>query len=216
MGGEKSAAWVFSWFVRGSPPHGRGKAAHELRTLPRAGITPAWAGKSMAHLDPCGVGGDHPRMGGEKYGPSGPVWRRWGSPPHGRGKAHELRTLPRAVRITPAWAGKRAGLWQHYAGTEDHPRMGGEKSFIYQFPFFLRGSPPHGRGKVFTCCLLSRLDRITPAWAGKSLVLGVQVGNLGDHPRMGGEKSSIICPLRVQPGSPPHGRGKVYSLINGL
>ena len=48
MGGEKILVLETPLHYTGSPPHGRGKAAHELRTLPRAGITPAWAGKSLA------------------------------------------------------------------------------------------------------------------------------------------------------------------------
>ena len=70
---------------------------------------------------------DHPRMGGEKVVVLNLVRFYPGSPPHGRGKAHELRTLPRAIRITPAWAGKSFICEFVIVIVQDHPRMGGEK-----------------------------------------------------------------------------------------
>ena len=70
------------------------------------------------------------------------------------------------------------------------------------------GSPPHGRGKVCTCCCASPLARITPAWAGKSAALPSAPSGPRDHPRMGGEKCPAERAGEICAGSPPHGRGK--------
>ena len=66
--------------------------------------------------------------------------------------------------------------------------MGGEKLFAAAAAGRARGSPPHGRGKGMYDLRWMVAQRITPAWAGKSVV-GVVLGELvEDHPRMGGEK----------------------------
>ena len=53
------------------------------------------------------------------------------------------------------------------------------------------------------------IERITPAWAGKSDNSENQSSKKQDHPRVGGEKVDVR-PLRPGGrGSPPRGRGKV-------
>ena len=54
-------------------------------------------------------------------------------------------------------------------------------------------------------------QRITPAWAGKSYLIGTGLGDTKDHPRMGGEKQKSGEADSKEIGSPPHGRGKVIS-----
>ena len=70
------------------------------------------------------------------------------------------------------------------------------------------GSPPRGRGKVRAGELGHRCGRITPAWAGKSYLIGTGLGDTKDHPRVGGEKPLPYIAHTAQPGSPPRGRGK--------
>ena len=48
MGGEKCLPPFKVGCAQGSPPHGRGKVAAGLRSPRSLGITPAWAGKSLA------------------------------------------------------------------------------------------------------------------------------------------------------------------------
>ena len=55
---------------------------------------------------------------------------------------------------------------------------------------------------------MDTVDRITPAWAGKSVAGSVRVGVAGDHPRVGGEKIYPLCFSVFTTGSPPRGRGK--------
>ena len=169
MGGEKlpRCGSVYPW--QGSPPHGRGKGGKLSGRVRPKGITPAWAGKrpGLALLLP--RAGDHPRMGGEKSASS---WR-WissrGSPPHGRGKACRSCCGHTAAGITPAWAGKRATPTKNGCSGGDHPRMGGEKPGVCYTQCAKRGSPPHGRGKVYLGPQLGAGYGITPAWAGKSI-----------------------------------------------
>ena len=148
MGGEKAYDVHGQTSHIGSPPHGRGKVGAGYADKGRPGITPAWAGKSFCLLLHYTTFRDHPRMGGEKGLMLSNVPVSSGSPPHGRGKAHELRTLPRAVRITPAWAGKSRAKYRAESNQRDHPRMGGEKLSSVEAATINQGSPPHGRGKA--------------------------------------------------------------------
>ena len=51
-------------------------------------------------------------------------------------------------------------------------------------------------------------QRITPAWAGKSIRVAPTPRIAGDHPRTGGEKSDVFRVRVAGEGSPPHRRGK--------
>ena len=155
-------------------------------------------------------------MGGEKASALLYCIAALGSPPHGRGKVAGSKGKATCGGITPAWAGKRGQHRTARSAVEDHPRMGGEKPTSCAPCPGPSGSPPHGRGKVSTCCLLSPLDRITPAWAGKSSCRFI-LGQLArDHPRMGGEKGVRQVILSCVLGSPPHGRGKGSAICCAL
>ena len=163
MGGEKLLGQQYIHQHLGSPPHGRGKAAHELRTLPRAGITPAWAGKRWFQLIFVHCLEDHPRMGGEKRWRSGSCGVKLGSPPHGRGKGGYGWLMLTLTGITPAWAGKSCPAARMLPRTRDHPRVGGEKgSTSIVLPMTL-GSPPHRRGKAVPIAAVPIAAGITPA-----------------------------------------------------
>ena len=111
----------------GSPPHGRGKGACTGQRANTHRITPAWAGKSRLRRYRAGAGGDHPRMGGEKFSILEKVAVIRGSPPHGRGKGYNTLGAIQQGRITPAWAGKSNAICYTPFLYRDHPRMGGEK-----------------------------------------------------------------------------------------
>ena len=70
------------------------------------------------------------------------------------------------------------------------------------------GSPPHGRGKVLDLIEQAEHERITPAWAGKSLFCFTAAVPIQDHPRVGGEKLLPSDTLFLELGSPPRRRGK--------
>ena len=87
VGGEKTDKATKSLFASGSPPRGRGKVRAGVRPTAAAGITPAWAGKSLHFSHFLGGGKDHPRVGGEKPLVFSRFYYLMGSPPRGRGKA---------------------------------------------------------------------------------------------------------------------------------
>ena len=72
-------------------------------------ITPAYAGKSFATIRSEAPFRDHPRLCGEKENPFDLKNYSKGSPPPMRGKASKNGRGQMIERITPAYAGKRAG-----------------------------------------------------------------------------------------------------------
>ena len=190
--GEKSLTCERIDFRLGSPPRRRGKVQLVECILARAGITPAWAGKSPRRWGRCRAHRDHPRVGGEKTPCSRASTAPTGSPPRGRGKATFSGRSDPGVGITPAWAGKRNPPDIHASQTEDHPRVGGEKLDFRDGGSRRVGSPPRGRGKEGSCSSLAFAYRITPAWAGKRRLHHAADRTGGDHPRVGGEKTKKI------------------------
>ena len=200
----------------GSPPRGRGKVDGPPAQVGRGRITPAQAGRSPYFLYGKKDYKDHPRIGGEKAELTAAVISAMGSPPRRRGKGYREFGIDISDRITPAQAGKSVAPRQKRSALWDHPRVGGEK---YSRPSYSRismGSPPRGRGKGNQAFSWYGSSRITPAWAGKSIVHVLHAHPSADHPRVGGEKP-VCQAVRLQSvGSPPRGRGKVslFAYIN--
>ena len=69
--------------------------------------------------------------------------------------------------------------------------MCGEKLVEQLLSLVGLGSPPHVRGKDFGTEVLYLAARITPACAGKSTGVPILQWEIGDHPRMCGEKATI-------------------------
>ena len=127
-------------------------------------------------------------MGGEKYHRAEISAVGMGSPPHGRGKVKIHCGLILDVGITPAWAGKRLSPVTPYNPPSDHPRMGGEKPFLFYGGSSDSGSPPHRRGKAEQQAYEQLQSGITPAQAGKRILPSTSTPTSWDHPRVGGEK----------------------------
>ena len=154
-------------------------------------------------------------MGGEKVTHNTDRKSRSGSPPRGRGKGIQRVVLFITRRITPAWAGKREPESRHRPASWDHPRVGGEKASAFHVQALPCGSPPRGRGKGS-----KRLSKrsglgITPAWAGKRNRRTTESNRTEDHPRVGGEKYSLLSSSISMLGSPPRGRGKAPTRVKG-
>ena len=115
--GEKPMSCRRTWAATGSPPRMRGKETREGAFFDAAGITPAYAGKSVIFGVPRTDFGDHPRVCGEKtLSVMGRIVLE-GSPPRMRGKDVFFPILALQVGITPAYAGKRAeSTNQHQSG----------------------------------------------------------------------------------------------------
>src|SRR5699024_251378 len=90
----------------------------------------------------------------------------------------------------------------------DHPRIRGENAQRKVCLIPASGSPPHTRGKPFAECLIDLCGRITPAYAGKTLVWRCAIAFWRDHPRIRGENTILPITAPFRSGSPPHTRGK--------
>ena len=90
----------------------------------------------------------------------------------------------------------------------DHPRVCGEKGRTGALDVVQRGSPPRMRGKVRELLFSFHCARITPAYAGKSLLDKCNCVVFRDHPRVCGEKLLVRRSVGWRWGSPPRMRGK--------
>ena len=174
--------------LSGSPPRMRGKVFFPLNCNVRHGITPAYAGKSIGDVVGQLFGGDHPRVCGEKI--SGCIISQTpaGSPPRMRGKGVNPPENHCSHGITPAYAGKSMEQTTHKRKNGDHPRVCGEKIPWEGIYTMKEGSPPRMRGKDLTTERRAGGCRITPAYAGKSVVHFDECRRGRDHPRVCGEK----------------------------
>ena len=207
--GEKVLPISLATLVRGSPPRMRGKVCLLGSKTGLTGITPACAGKRKPRIIVIRQFQDHPRTCGEKG--LSTFWSRnhSGSPPHMRGKDYRSNVRSIAPRITPAHAGKRPRSPVRASLARDHPRTCGEKDHRPIRPLRTAGSPPHMRGKVRVRLRSSLLFGITPAHAGKRVMVCYVCAVIEDHPRTCGEKRKTEVHSAQSKGSPPHMRGKV-------
>ena len=130
-----------------------------------------------------------------------------------RGKAPLYHPQQAQEWITPAYAGKSRRTTPVTSWQRDHPRVCGEKLLLSSKSAILWGSPPRMRGKVIDDYLVSILDRITPAYAGKSTWRRRWKYQVRDHPRVCGEKVFVCVCVHDIAGSPPRMRGKVFGLF---
>ena len=202
--------------MTGSPPQVRGKLERLHEDCAITGITPAGAGKTRRCCAHRPKFQDHPRRCGEngldrRRDPSG-----IGSPPQVRGKLLEKIGIEKENGITPAGAGKTARKVHGTSCIKDHPRRCGENARTAQDMRLWTGSPPQVRGKPPRCRRKSPMTRITPAGAGKTVVIRRRFALAWDHPRRCGENEMQVITARVSEGSPPQVRGKrrgyTYSL----
>ena len=119
-----------------------------------------------------------------------------------------------SVRITPAHVGKRRlpDVQKHKA--RDHPRTRGEKLSLQLLSAASLGSPPRMRGKDDLLAAPRLGGGITPAHAGKSLLVSRSRCGQRDHPRTRGEKDSQRAQELIGKGSPPHTRGKATGIYH--
>ena len=126
-----------------------------------------------------------------------------------RGKRKPKPHDPSTERITPAYAGKTLRQLLYSAAIADHPRVCGE-NYAHSLPADLPcGSPPRMRGKHLPSGTALLLNRITPAYAGKTMCFRLSVLLRADHPRVCGENVDFKYARGGAYGSPPRMRGKL-------
>ena len=107
------------------------------------------------------------------------------------------------------------GKWSYHITKMrgDHPRVCGEKPPSCPEMSTNEGSPPRMRGKVSVHSAFSPFVRITPAYAGKSLLNTDNTTAARDHPRACGEKPPSCPEMSTNEGSPPRMRGKAQGQV---
>ena len=125
-----------------------------------------------------------------------------------RGKGIRFPCSSQRSGITPAYAGKRTASTPNSSLSRDHPRLCGEKQSPDDKVPEPSGSPPPMRGKGDTEQSAHLPHGITPAYAGKRLLLRGGVYMQRDHPRLCGEKVIPSERFTWAAGSPPPMRGK--------
>ena len=147
-----------------------------------------------------------------------------------RGKGKMAVQVNRENRITPAYAGKRAGYTPGTFYNWDHPRLCGEKQASQTFQTSSSGITPAYAGKRSSFSMLNRVEQDHPRLCGEKRVRSVHTFTaLGspppmrgkgipcprshscgrDHPRLCGEKIMRRAWEIYRTGSPPPMRGKV-------
>ena len=129
-----------------------------------------------------------------------------------RGKVTGIATGLVSARITPAYAGKSLCDQLGVQVRRDHPRLCGEKQLTSLSGIQQIGSPPPMRGKGIVNELSRKLDRITPAYAGKRPCRPSFRQPTRDHPRLCGEKVTGKVYNVFPRGSPPPMRGKEWHI----
>ena len=130
----------------GSSPRMRGTPITYRHYDRPDGIIPAYAGNTLG-LRGCFRGlRDHPRVCGEHYLPSTPLFNTVGSSPRMRGTptAHPLGFV--VDGIIPAYAGNTPRPWELAAASWDHPRVCGEHAYEAGVYDLAEGSSPRMRG----------------------------------------------------------------------
>ena len=125
-----------------------------------------------------------------------------------RGKAVTCADRGGCRGITPAYAGKRQKQVHASHAGEDHPCVCGEKFHIRSHSPIRAGSPLRMRGKVCAKRSGETWDRITPAYAGKSILPRQCPRPAQDHPCVCGEKLLSSQDEEMNLGSPLRMRGK--------
>ena len=137
---------------------------------------------------------DHPRVCGKNCQNFRHTEIIRGSPPRMREKPLLQRWEITPSGITPAYAGKTVFFEEQVRFDEDHPRVCGKNYMQGELDFSSAGSPPRMREKRPLMALGRELNRITPAYAGKTKSSLLNLVVVQDHPRVCG-KNVLMSPI---------------------
>ena len=146
---------------------------------------------------------DHPRLRGKDATGTDAKFTYPGSPPLTRERLKSRSPREPLIRITPAYAGKTLlhPLYHHHY--QDHPRLRGKDPEPPNRSKITSGSPPLTRERLRTSRMFNACIRITPAYAGKTIIERRTVSNHEDHPRLRGKDAPSINNRQRLMGSPP-------------
>ena len=206
--GKNLRAQRFHLVVSGSPPRMREKRIVTVVQTLAPGITPAYAGKTFTSKMGNYTFRDHPRVCGKNQLPYSNFSFVKGSPPRMREKQRRYCKRWCWGGITPAYAGKTVFFEEQVRFDEDHPRVCGKNYMQGELDFSSAGSPPRMREKRPLMALGRELNRITPAYAGKTKSSLLNLVVVQDHPRVCGKNHFKSLISNLVAGSPPRMREK--------
>ena len=155
----------------GSHPRVREKPEMKKWIYYSIGITPACAGKTMVQVQLVALPRDHTRVCGKNVTIAALEISCVGSPPRVREKHRQTANLLVLFGITPACAGKTYLYRLLSLGCQDHTRVCGKNNIGMTDKDLDTGSPPRVREKQPSLKSTTVLFRITPACAGKTILL---------------------------------------------
>ncbi len=151
---------------------------------------------------------EHPRVGGEDS-PAGSAYGTvTGAPPHRRRGLRGALELPGHLLSTPASAGRTPAAATGAARGSEHPRIGGEDWQSSNSVPLSTGAPPRRRGRLAREDEVRVVDRSTPASAGKTCGPALRLPRRPEHPRVGGEDTTVLAVPSAARGAPPRRRGR--------
>ena len=157
-------------------------------------------------MDP---GEKHPRACGEDDYTEDPDTDPWETPPRMRGRLGDSSNHVIFLGNTPAHAGKTYRTTIGRYRSWKHPRACGEDiQAMVQNPISGE-TPPRMRGRRWTGRLPTRMDRNTPAHAGKTFPMIPCSPISWKHPRACGEDASCTLVTEHKEETPPRMRGRL-------
>ena len=147
------------------------------------------------------------RVCGERTERDSRLTRMRGSSPRLRGTLHQAAAILAERRFIPAFAGNALAMRIAKSSSTVHPRVCGERSTRVRIFESECGSSPRLRGTPVHRGLTMSWTRFIPAFAGNAHGGRWANGVMAVHPRVCGERSSMMhCPVRIA-GSSPRLRG---------
>ncbi len=207
VGGEDHSVASVLMYSIGTPPRRRGGRQSWSRNDDGDRNTPASAGRTAPPCPSSGRSPEHPRVGGEDPDSLSAADRTCGTPPRRRGGHQPLRRGRLVDRNTPASAGRTTLRLRSAARHAEHPRVGGEDAGLVPVPAEQQGTPPRRRGGLLRVPRGWCSDRNTPASAGRTTRAALGCRRSAEHPRVGGEDTTVVGPHFGDPGTPPRRRG---------
>ena len=194
----------------GSSPLTRGKLFSMISGLPVLRLIPAHAGKTCECRNRCIWREAHPRSRGENEAGDEKGSTFDGSSPLTRGKQCDDAGHGGRDRLIPAHAGKTLATRRAGTSTTAHPRSRGENSSEAGDEKGSTGSSPLTRGKRLLDSRNDVCERLIPAHAGKTAMMGPLCSYSSAHPRSRGENPKTRPSARCDSGSSPLTRGKHF------
>ena len=179
-------------------PRIRGERYHFLIVIsssPR--FIPAYAGNASLFQMTSRRSSVHPRIRGERIQKVDLEALGTGSSPHTRGTQRPRPDRGRRERFIPAYAGNARQEKRSTHFRSVHPRIRGERRQGFNPPIQCGGSSPHTRGTHLWSGQVVRQNRFIPAYAGNALAPQDRASQDAVHPRIRGERYTIVHAVRI-------------------